>query len=161
MFSKTIQDAMNDQITRELESAFIYASMAAYFDKIGLSGASHWMKKQFEEEQQHAWKFYGYIYSRGGSVTFQALGQPPTDFGSPLDAFEKTLAHEQKVTGHINDLYALAIEEKDYPSQILLQWFIEEQVEEEESAGKIVDILSKIGSNDHALFMLDKELAQR
>lgn len=161
MFSKKVQDAMNDQIQRELESAYIYLSMAAYFDSSNLPGFAHWMRVQFQEEQAHAFKFYDFVYDRGGQVILQAIGQPPVEFQSPLDAFEKTLAHEQKVTGHINDLYALAVEEKDYASQILLQWFVGEQVEEEKSAGDIVDMLDRIGDNYHALVMLDRELSQR
>jgi len=161
MLNQKIQDAVNAQIKRELESAYIYLSMAAYFDSINLPGFAHWMKMQFQEEQAHAFKFYDYIYDRGGRVVLQAIDQPPVEFQSPLDAFEKTLAHEQKVTGHINDLYALAIEEKDFASQIILQWFVEEQVEEEKNAGDIVDMLKRIGDNDHALIMLDRELGQR
>ncbi len=161
MFNQKIQDAVNAQIKRELESAYIYLSMAAYFDSINLPGFAHWMKMQFQEEQAHALKFYDYIYDRGGRVALQAIDQPPVEFQSPLDAFEKTLAHEQKVTGHINDLYALAIEEKDFASQVILQWFVEEQVEEEKTAGDIVDMLKRIGDNDQALIMLDRELGQR
>ncbi len=161
MLNKKIHDAMNDQIQRELESAYIYLSMAAYFDSINLPGFAQWMKMQFQEEQAHAFKFYDFVYDRGVQVILQALGQPPVEFQSPLDAFEKTLAHEQKITGHINDLYALAVEEKDYPSQILLQWFVGEQVEEEKSAGDILDMLKRIGDSYHALIMLDRELGQR
>ncbi len=161
MLNKKIHDAMNDQIQRELESAYIYLSMAAYFDSINLPGFAQWMKVQFQEEQAHAFKFYDFVYDRGNQVILQALGQPPVEFQSPLDAFEKTLAHEQKITGHINDLYALAVEEKDYPSQILLQWFVGEQVEEEKNAGDIVDMLKRIGDSYHALIMLDRELGQR
>lgn len=161
MFNKKIQDAMNDQIQRELESAHIYLSMAAYFDSVNLPGFAHWMKMQFQEEQAHAFKFYDFVYDRGGQVTLQALGRPPVEFQSPLEALEKTLAHERKITGHINDLYALAVEEKDYPSQILLQWFVSEQVEEEKNAGDIVDMLERIGDSYQALIMLDRELGQR
>lgn len=161
MLNPKVEKAMNAQIKRELDSAYIYAGMAAYFDGIGLPGAAQWMKAQFGEEQQHAWKFYGYIFDRGGNVTFEALDKPATDYASPLDVFQKALEHEKFVTGHIHDLYALAVEEKDYASQILLQWFIEEQVEEEKSAGDIVSMLERIGDSKHALFMLDKELGQR
>ena len=161
MFNKRIQDAINDQIQRELESAQIYLSMAAYFDSVDLPGFAQWMKMQFQEEQAHAFRFYDFVFDRGGQVILQALGQPPTEFQSPLDAFERTLAHEQKVTGHINDLYALAVEERDYSSQIFLQWFVEEQVEEEKSAGDIMAMLKRIGDNEHALIMLDRELGQR
>jgi len=161
MFSPKVAKAMNDQIKRELDSAYIYAGMAAYFDEIGLPGAAHWMKQQFGEEQQHAWKLYEYIFDRGGKVTFEALDKPASDYASPLDVFQKTLKHEKFITGHIHDLYALAVEEKDYASQILLQWFIEEQVEEEKSAGDIVSMLERAGDSKQALFMLDKELGQR
>jgi ferritin len=161
MFSPKVEGAMNEQIKRELDSAYIYASMAAYFDRVGLPGAAHWMKSQFSEEQAHAWKFYGFIYDRGGSVTFEALDRPPADYASPLDAFEQTLAHEKKITAHIDDLYTLAVAEKDYASQVLLQWYIEEQVEEEKNATDIVARLQRIAGNDHALYMLDRELGQR
>ena len=161
MLSRKVQDAINDQIQRELESAYIYLSMAAYFDSVNLPGFAHWMKVQFQEEQAHAFKFYDFVNDRGGQVLLQAIGQPPVKFQSPLDAFEKTLAHEEKITGHIHDLYALATKEKDIASQNLLQWFVEEQVEEEKNAGDIVDMLKKIGDSYQTLIMLDRELGQR
>jgi len=161
MFSAKMQQTMNDQIKYELESAYIYLSMAAYFESINLPGFAHWMRIQTGEEQEHAMKFFDFIYDRGGRVVLQAIPQPPADFASPLDAFEKALAHEQKVTGLINDLYALAVEEKDYASQTFLQWFVDEQVEEEKSAGDIVEMLKMIGDKGQALFMADRQLAQR
>ena len=161
MFSQKIRDAMNDQIQRELESAYIYLSMAAYFESSNLAGFAHWMKAQAQEEQTHAMKFFDFIYDRGGRVMLQAIPQPPADFVSPLDVFEKALAHEQKITGHINDLYALAVQEKDYASQTFLQWFVDEQVEEEKSAGEIVETLKMVGDKGQALYMLDRQLAQR
>jgi ferritin len=161
MFSQKIQDAMNDQIQRELESAYIYLSMAAYFESSNLAGFAHWMKAQAQEEQTHAMKFFDFIYDRGGRVMLQAIPQPPAEFASPLAVFEKALAHEQKITGHINDLYALAVQEKDYASQTFLQWFVDEQVEEEKSAGEIVETLKMVGDKGQALFMLDRQLAQR
>ena len=161
MLNEKIQKEMNDQLQRELESAYIYLSMAAYLDSVTLPGFAQWMKVQFQEEQAHALKFYDFIGDRGGRVMLQPIGQPPVEFPSALDAFEKALAHEQKITGHINDLYALATEEKDYASQMFLLWFIDEQVEEEKNAGDIVDMLKLIGDNAHALLMLDRELGQR
>ena len=161
MFSKKVRGTMNLQIKYELESAYIYLSMASYLDSITLPGMAHWMKLQAQEEVAHAMKFYTFINDRGGRVELQSIDQPPVEFESPLDIFERALAHEQKITGNINDLYALAIEEKDYPSQLLLQWFIDEQVEEERNAGDIVEILKRIGDEGHALLMLDKELGQR
>jgi ferritin len=159
--SKKMLQEMNDQIQREMESAYIYLSMAAYFDAKSLPGFAQWMKIQFQEEQIHAMKFYEYIIDRGGKVSLQAINQPPVDFKSPLEVFEKALAHEEKISGHINDLYTLSIEEKDYASRPLLQWFIDEQVEEEASAGEIVDTLKMIKDNTSALLMFDRELGQR
>jgi len=159
--SKKMLQEMNDQIQREMESAYIYLSMAAYFDGMNLPGFAKWMKIQFQEEQAHAMKFYEFIIDRGGKVSLQPINQPPVDFNSPLEVFEKSLAHEKKVTGHINDLYSLAIEEKDYASRPLLHWFIEEQVEEEANAGAIVDMLKMIKDNSSAILMLDRELGKR
>lgn len=161
MFNKNVQDEMNQQVQRELESAYIYLSMAAYFEAMNLPGFANWMRVQFQEEQAHAFKFFDYINDRGGRVVLEAINQPPIEFKSPIDAFEITLAHEEKITGHINDLYALATRENDYASQTLLQWFIIEQVEEEKSAGDILNSLGMIGENYTALLMLDRELGQR
>jgi ferritin len=159
--NKKMLTEMNTQIQRELESAYIYLSMAAYFDASNLPGFAHWMKIQFQEEQAHAMKFFAFIIDRGGKVSLQAINQPPIEFKSPLDVFEKALAHEEKISGHINDLYALSMQEKDFASQPLLQWFIEEQVEEEASAGEVVDTLKMIKDDGTALLMLDRELGQR
>jgi ferritin len=161
MFSNKVQKAMNTQIKYELESAYIYLSMAAYFESITLPGMAQWMKIQTQEEIIHAMKFYDFIHERGGKVALHALDQPPVEFESPLGVYEKALAHEKKITGNINDLYALAFEEKDYPSQLLLQWFIDEQVEEERSASDVVEMLKRVGDNSHSLLMLDKDLGQR
>jgi len=159
--NKKVEKAINEQIKNELYSAYLYLSMAAYFDATNLPGFAHWMRKQFGEEQAHAAKFYKFVYERGGRVILQAIDQPPSEWASPLDVFEETLKHEQKVTGLINDLYALASEEKDYASQIFLQWFISEQVEEEDNATQIIELLKRIGDKGHALIMLDRELAKR
>ncbi len=161
MFSKKIQQAMNDQIHHELESAYIYLSMAAYLEQENYPGFSPWMKIYFEEEMAHAFRFYDYIHSRGGQVTLQAIGEPPAEFESPLAVFEAALGHEQKITGDIHRLYGLAMEEKDYPSLSFLQWFIDEQVEEEENVGQVVENVKRVGDVSHALLMLDRELGQR
>ena len=161
MIGKKIQDAMNEQIKNELYSAYLYLSMAAYCESINLPGCAHWMRMQEQEERLHAFKFFDFIHERGGRVTLRAIDQPPSEFESLLGVFEKTLEHEQKVTAMINDLYALAIQEKDYASQIFLQWFITEQVEEEDSASQIVETLKMIGDKGHALLMLDRELGGR
>ncbi len=161
MFKEKIQQAMNDQIQHEIESAYIYLSMASYFDAENYPGFAQWMKMQYEEEMAHAFRFYDYINDRGGRVELQPIGQPEVEFASPLAAFEAALAHEQKITGDINRLYAMSIEEKDYPSQTFLQWFIDEQVEEEQHVGEVVENLKLVGDNTHAILMLDRELGQR
>lgn len=161
MFTEKMHQAMNDQVHHEFESAYIYLSMAAYFEETNLPGFAHWMKIQYQEEIVHTFKFYDFINERGGSVKLQAIGQPPIDFASPLQVFKKALAHEQKITADIHALYELALEEKDYPSQSFLQWFIDEQVEEEQNAGDIVATLEMLKDSPHAILMLDKELAQR
>jgi len=161
MLNKTIQDAINEQIKNELYSAYLYLSMSAYCESINLAGCAHWMRMQEQEERIHAGKFFDFVNERGGRVVLQAIDQPPAEFQSPLDIFEKTLEHEQKVTAMINDLYALAVQEKDYASQIFFQWFVTEQVEEEDNASKIIETLKMIGDNRQALLMLDKDLGGR
>jgi ferritin len=161
MFSSKVEKAINEQIKNELYSAYLYLSMAAYFDSINLPGFAHWMRVQFAEEQEHAERFYHFVYERGGRVVLQALDQPPSEWASPLAVFEETLKHEQKVTALINDLYALAVQENDYASQVFLQWFIAEQVEEEASATQVIETLKMVGDKGHALVMLDHQLAQR
>ena len=159
--SKKMLDAMNEQIKEEMASAYIYLSMAAYCESLNLSGFASWMQAQSNEELEHAMKFYGHITERGGRVVFEALEQPPVEFGGPVDVFEKTLAHEKYITGRIHDLFTLATEEKDYASLGLLQWFVDEQVEEESTAGEILDTLKMIGDKGQALYMLDRQLGAR
>jgi len=161
MLNKKVQDAMNEQIKNELYSAYLYLSMSAYCEAANLPGFAHWMRMQAQEEVEHAMKFYQFIYERGGRVVLQAIDQPTIEFQSPLNVFEQTLAHEQKVTAMIHDLYALAVQEKDYASQAFLQWFVTEQVEEEANATQIVDTMKMIGDKSHALLMLDRELGRR
>ena len=159
--SKKMLDAMNEQIKEEMASAYIYLAMAAYCESINLSGFASWMQAQSNEELEHAMKFYGHITERGGRVVFEALEQPPVEYGGPVDVFEKTLAHEQHITGRIHNLYALAMAEKDYASLGLLQWFVDEQVEEESTAGEILDTLKMIGDKGQALYLLDRQLGSR
>lgn len=159
--NKKLVAALNDQIKYEFEAAFNYLSMAAYFEDETFPGMAHWMRLQYNEELTHATKIFDFLADRGESVSLQALDKPASGFKSPLDAFQKALKHEQKVTGLINDLYALAVKEKDYPAQVLLQWFVEEQVEEEKNAGDVVDQLKRIGNDGPALMLLDQQLAQR
>jgi ferritin len=161
MLSKVMQDAINEQLKNELYSAYLYLSMAAYSETANLPGFAHWMRLQSQEEVEHAMKFFDFVNDRGGHVVLQAIDQPPVEFASPLDVFEKTLEHERKVTAMIHQLYELAAKENDYATQVMLQWFIEEQVEEERNAEQIVETLRMIGDKPQALFMLDRQLGTR
>ncbi len=161
MLSKALQDAMNDQIKSELYSAYLYLSMSAYFESLNLPGFAHWMRVQAEEEVGHAMKFFDYIHERGGTVTLQAIDQPPTKFKSPLDAFQAAHEHEQAVSRMINEIYALAVQEKDYASQAFLDWFVTEQVEEEKLTSQAVEMLKRAGTEGPALLMLDRHLGAR
>jgi ferritin len=161
MISEPVLQAMNTQIMHEFYSAYFYLSMSAYFHTANLPGFATWMQVQAQEEQSHAMKFYEYILDRGGKVSLQAIAQPPAEFDSPLDIFKKAYAHEQKVTGLILDIYNTATAQKDVASQIFLQWFISEQVEEEKNASQIVDMLEKIGTNVGGLYQLDHNLGKR
>jgi ferritin len=161
MLSKAMQDAINEQIKNELYSAYLYLAMAAYSEANSLPGFAHWLRVQSDEEVAHAMKFFDFVNERGGRVVLHAIDQPPVEFESPVEIFEQTLNHERKVTGMIHHLYELALEEKDYPAQVMLHWFIDEQVEEESNATQILDTLEMIGDKGQALVMLDRELAKR
>lgn len=152
---------MNEQIKNELFSAYLYLAMAAYFETKNLGGFAHWMRIQSQEEVEHAMKFFNFINDRGGKVTLMAIDQPKVEWKSALDAFNDAYAHEQLVTSMINHVYEVALTEKDYPAQVMLQWFINEQVEEEKNASEIVEHLKMIEERGTAMLMLDRQLAQR
>ncbi len=159
--STRMEEALNEQINAELYSSYLYLSMSAYFESISLKGFAQWMKAQAEEELLHAIKFYDFVNERGGRVILKAIKAPETEWESPLAVFEAVLKHEQMVTGLINDLVNLAIEEKDHATNIFLQWFVSEQVEEEASAEEIVQKLKLMGEARGGMFMLDRELGER
>ena len=161
MLKKKMLKGMNDQINAEMFSSYLYLSMEAYFQSISLRGFAAWMRAQAQEEMVHAMKFYDFVNERGGKVTLEAIAKPESTWASPLAAFEAVLAHERHVTSLINDLVDLAISEKDHASNIFLQWFVSEQVEEESSAGEVVDRLKLIKDNTSGLFMMDAELGRR
>jgi len=161
MINKIMQDAMNDQINKELYSSYLYLSMAAYFENRNLSGFAHWMRVQEAEERGHAMKFYDFILERGGKVTLGAITAPKTEWKSTLEVAEEVASHEAQVTASIYALYETALTEKDYPAQIMLQWFISEQVEEEKNAADIVANLKLIEERGTAVLMLDHRLAKR
>ena len=161
MIGKKMESALNGQLNAEFYSSYLYLSMSAYFDSTDLPGFANWMRIQDQEERFHAMKFFVYIIDRGGKVSLLTIEAPPGKWDSPLAAFEATLEHEQKVTGLINDLVYLARDEKDNASEIFLQWFVNEQVEEEDSASTIIGQLKLIKDSPQALFLLDQQLGQR
>lgn len=156
-----MQDALNGQLNAELYSSYLYLSMSAFYRSMDLGGFANWMRVQAREELMHAMKIYDYINERGGRVTLSQVKGPPTEWDSPMHAFEHVLKHEQKVTGLINGLVDLAIEEKDHATNNFLVWFVTEQVEEEATANDIVQKLKMVGTEGSGLLLLDSELAQR
>ena len=161
MISEKMEKAINSQINAELYSSYLYLSMSAYFSDMTLDGFANWMRVQAQEELVHAMKFYDYLIERGGRVVVSAIDAPPSTWKSPLDVFEYTLNHEQKVTGLINDLVNRAITEKDHATVAFLNWFVSEQVEEESSANEIVQKVRMIKDSSNGLFLMDRELGSR
>ena len=161
MLSKTLEKALNEQVNKEYYSAFLYLSMSSYFESVNLLGMAAWMRTQYEEEVMHAIKIFDMIVDMEGKVALKPIEGPPMEFESPLDVFTKTLEHERKVTGMINNIYSLARKENNYAVQSALQWFIDEQVEEEKSALEIVQQLKMIGDETAPLLMLDSKLGSR
>jgi ferritin len=159
--SKALQQAMNDQIRKELESAYIYLSMAAWMEDQTLPGFAAWLRQQAREEAGHAMKIFDHLIDRGCRVKLQSLTEPPADFTSPLAVCEAVKHHEQQVTRSIDDVYGLALADKDYASQVFLEWFITEQVEEEKSSSYILESVRRVDDNQAALVILDRELGQR
>jgi len=161
MIADRMSAAMNAQIREEMDSAYLYLSMAAYFHSIGMDGMAQWMKAQTMEEVGHAMRFFHHLHDRNGKVKLAGLQQPQSEWSSPLAAFRAAHQHEQHITGTINALVNLAIQEKDHAANAMLQWFVTEQVEEEAAAAKICDQLERIGDSGNGLLMLDRELGQR
>jgi ferritin len=159
--SKAVQDAINEQINKELFSSYLYLAMAAHFEENNLPGFARWLRIQAAEENEHGMKFYEHLLERGGHVELKAIAAPKTGWKTSLEAFQEVQAHEAKVTASINALYELALKEKDYPAQVLLQWFITEQVEEEKNAGEIVHQLEMVDAHGTAVLMLDHRLGKR
>lgn len=161
MLSKKVQAALNAQINLEMSSFYAYLAMAAHFESAALPGMANWMRIQSEEERVHAMKLFDHMIDRGGQVILAPIAQPKLTFATPVSVFEAALEHEQKVTKAINALYALAQSENDYASQVMLQWFINEQVEEEKSALTAVEQLRMAGKDPSALLMLDQNFGAR
>jgi len=161
MLSKTIEKALNEQVNWELYSSYFYLSMSSYFESISLAGCANWMRVQAQEELFHAIKIYDYVNERGGRAILASIVQPPSEWKEPLHIFEEVLSHEQKVTSLINGLVNLALDERDYATNIFLQWFVSEQVEEEASASSVLEKFKLIGNDKSGLFAIDLELAKR
>lgn len=161
MISKKLEKAINEQINKELYSEYLYISMQAWFANQNLDGMATWMDAQGKEERFHAMKFFNYLIERGGKVALKPIDGPQVDFDNPLKAFTQAYKHEQLVTKSINDLMDLAIKENDHAAKSFMQWFVDEQVEEEASVDKIVAQLKMVGDNGHGIMMIDRELGQR
>ncbi len=161
MLNAKMEKALNAQLNAEFYSAYLYLSMAAYFESTNLAGLANWMRIQFQEEQFHGTRFFDFVLERGGKVSLAAIDEPEKDWDGPVSVFAATLAHEQKVTGLINDLVYLARDERDNASEIFLQWFVKEQVEEESTADTILGKLKLSEGSPHALLMIDQELGGR
>ncbi len=159
--STKLEKALNDQLNLELNSAYAYLGMATYFEATPFVGFASWMHLQSREELGHANKLFKYIAERNGRVVLGAIEKPKGEFKSPLEAFRASLGHEQKVSAAICGIYELALAEKDYATLAFLQWFLDEQVEEEKSVGDMIDKLQLIGENQNGLFHLDKMAAKR
>ena len=161
MLNSKIEKELNKQINKEFFSSYLYMSMAAYFESIDLLGFGNWMQIQAKEELTHAEKMYNFVHERGGKVVLEQIDKPQSEWASPLAAFEAALAHEEFITASINEIVNIALEEKDHATNIFLQWFVTEQVEEEASAGEIIKKLRLMKDAPGGLFMLDKELGAR
>jgi ferritin len=161
MISQKMNDAINTQIAAEFYSAHLYLGMAAYLESIDLPGFANWMRVQYQEERFHAEKFFDHIIERDGRAVLRPFDAPPLEWKSALDAFEEAYKHEQKVTSLINNLVDIASAEKDHASYSFLQWYVNEQVEEEASVKTIVQQLKLLGDSRGGLFMMDRELGTR
>lgn len=159
--TKELEDALNAQVTLELESAHQYLALSAWLEGEGLPGMAHWMRLQSGEENEHAMKFFEFLVDRNASVKLGPLPAPRTEFASVVDVFRASLSAEQRVTAAINGIYAIAVDTRDFASYPLLDWFVNEQVEEEATVQQIIDDLERIEGNGHALLMLDRELGGR
>lgn len=161
MLTKKMELELNKQINAEYWSAYFYLSMSAYLESISLPGAANWMRIQYQEEISHALKFFDYVIERGGNVELMPITEVPQKWEGIIDVFEETLKHEQKVTSLINDLMDVAIEERDHAAKSFLQWYVDEQVEEESGVQAILDQLKMVEGKGNGLFMIDKDLKQR
>jgi ferritin len=161
MLSKKMEKALNEQINKEMYSAYLYMAMSADTTNKGLAGFANWFMVQYHEEMEHAMRIYNYINEQGGKVILDTIEQPPSSFNDPLDMFKKTLEHEQFITKSIHELVSLARKENDYATEIFLQWFVTEQIEEEANDNELIDKLEMVGNKGNGLYLIDRDLSQR
>jgi ferritin len=161
MLTDKVQAALNEQIKEELESAYVYLAMSAESDRLGLPGFANWFKMQYSEELAHADRFFNYVLERDGEIELHGLGKPEVSGETPLSLFEKALNHEQHITSCIFKLKDLARAESDHATDVFLEWFVNEQVEEEASTREVIDQLRLVDGSPNGLFMIDRELAGR
>ena len=161
MISETLQAAVNEQISHEQYSAQLYLAMSAHCETLGFRGFAHWLRVQSGEETAHAVKFIDFVLDRKGQLELQPIAAPPKEFGGVIQVFEQTLAHEMAITQKINALFELSRAEKDYASEIKLQWYVSEQVEEEVNVGQVVDHLRAVGDKGGAIWYLDSKMGKR
>lgn len=161
MLQPRVEEALNAQLNAEAFSAYLYLSMSAWFSSQNLNGFANWMLIQAQEETLHSKKFYDFILQRGGKVVLTPIEGPRTEWASPEEVFVSSLSHEKMITGRINDLVDLALEERDHATNIFLQWFVTEQVEEEDNVGNVLEQVRQLAATKGGLFMLDRELSQR
>jgi len=161
MIKEVVAKSINDQINKEYYSSYLYLSMSAYFEAEGLKGFANWMRIQAKEESDHAEKFFNYLNERGGRVELKAIEQVPTDFDGIEKVFDQVLEHEEMITASINDMMDVAIEAKDHATKSFLQWFVDEQVEEESTVGDIINNIKLIKGDGQGILMMDRELGSR
>ena len=161
MIHKSIQDVLNTQINLEQYSAQLYLAMSAHCETKSFRGFAHWLRMQAQEETAHAMKLVAFVLDRGGRLELKSIDAPPTEFGSITQVFEKILEHEQRITTSINALFERSRQEKDYASEITLQWYVTEQVEEEANVGQILDQLRAVGEKGGGIWYLDWKMGKR
>jgi ferritin len=161
MIKKAVEEALNEQINAEFQSAYLYLSMSAYFQAAGLAGYANWMRVQYQEELAHATRFFDYVNERGGRVQLSPIKDVQVDFSGVINVFEETLVHEQMVTGLINRLMDISIQESDHATKSFLQWFVDEQVEEESNVEQILNNIKLIKGEGQGLLMMDREMKTR
>jgi ferritin len=161
MISDDMQQALQQQLNDEFYSAYLYLAMSAYCAHIDFNGAANWLKQQYEEEQMHATRIFNYLIDQGAHVVLKNIGQPPSEFGSLLEVFQSSLKHEQAMTAKLNNLSDHALKEKDHATYNLLQWFVNEQVEEEATVGEIISKIRLVRDDGYGLLMIDNELGSR